>query len=699
MEYPDKNEHLNDDQIDNASKKNEEPTGQANTGESENIGAASAPDEEAAAPIEEIEKEAPAATGINPEREASDSENGVTDESVDDKKTIESTPAEGNQETDNNPSVEKVSKQHFKQEKAKREIEAEKVNYELLSKPDLVKILDDIIRQNDFDQIRSVFDDIHAIYTVKHEEEIAAKRESFISEGGLEQDFKPIEDPVDKRMHELLEKYKTLKADYNKQIEDEKEANLALKLEILEEFRLLMEKQEGFENTFRKFKQLQKRWFDIGIVPKQNVRDLWNSYNFFVDKFNDYVNISQELRTLDLKKNLDQKAVICEKAEELLKDENIVNAFKTLQTLHSQWREIGPVPREDKDMIWQRFKKATSEINRAHQHYQSELRGSLIENLQLKTALCEKVESISQLQLEQHKDWVEKTDEILKIQRDWKNIGFAPKKENNKIYARFRKACDQFFEKKAVFYADSLEHQKESMQQKKDIIAAAEELKDSTDWKNTTEKFIELQKKWKEIGPVPRKESDKLWRKFRSICDYFFEKKSEFFSGKDDSYIENLRAKEALIKEVRECSPPTQLKQLKQLLEEFQHRYDEIGFVPVEDKDRIRDEFRDAVNDLVNRLDIDEKEKLLIQFRLKVSSIMQGPRGENKLMFEREKLMTKLQQLKNDMGVWENNIGFFKQTSSAEGTISEFTEKIEDAQFRIDLMEKKIRIIDEFEDN
>ena len=562
---------------------------------------------------------------------------------------------------------------------------------------DLVKSFEDLLNQKTFQEMRSSVKEIQVIYTSKQEAELIEKREKFIAEGGLEQDFKPAEDPIDRKMEELIGRYKALKADYNKQLEDEKEVNLKIKQEILEEFRLLMEQQESFDNTFRKFKQLQKRWFNVGIVPRQNVRDLWNSYNFFVDKFNDYVNISKELKVLDLKKNLEKKTELCKKAEALTNESNISSAFKTLQTYHSQWRNIGPVPHEDKDAIWERFREATSVINKAHQQYQVRMKESLFENLDLKKGLCEKAEALAAMELKEHRVWEEKTRELLKIQKEWKTIGYAPKKENNKIYARFRKACDEFFKKKAAFYAENLEQQKEILQRKKDIVAAAEELKDSTDWKPTTDKLIGLQKQWKESGPLPRRESDKLWFRFRSACDHFFNNKSEFYGGKKESFKENLKKKEALIKEIKTVVPPGDTDELAALTEKFQERYDEIGFVPIEDKDRIRDEFRDAVGSLVNRIDTDEHTKALIQYKVKISAIANGPRGDTKLRFERDKVMDKLQQLRNDIGVWENNIGFFKQTKSAEETISDFQEKIDDAHARIKLLENKIRIIDQSE--
>ncbi|MCF8227194.1 MAG: DUF349 domain-containing protein [Bacteroidales bacterium] len=571
----------------------------------------------------------------------------------------------------------------------------DKVNYELLSKEDLVKLLEDLLNKKTIEELKNIVNEIQEIFEKKHEAELAEKKKNFLESGGLEQDFKPVEDPVSSKMNELLEKYKSIKAEYNKQLEATKEENLAKKQDILEQFRILMEGPEGFEKTYRKFKHLQKSWFDIGVVPKQHVKDLWNSYNFFVEKFNDYVGINKELRVLDHKKNLDLKIKLCEKAEELAREKNIPAAFKRLQKYHSQWREIGPVPGEDKDAIWKRFSAATSVINKAHQNYQSELKESLVKNLQMKADLCEKAEALSELDLNNHKEWVEKTNELLAMQKEWKAIGFAPKKDNNLIYSRFRKACDKFFDKKAAFYTKTYETQKESLTKKKEIVEEAESLQDNTDWKKTTEKLIDLQKRWKKTGPALRKDSEKLWKRFRAACDHFFNKKSDYYSGQDELFEENLKARQKLINKIEKYKPKEKQAEFIELLESFQETFNEIGFVPIEQKDTIRRDFKNAVDKLIDRSDFSKIDRSIIRYRLKIKGLINIPRADNKLHFERERLVNKLQQLKNDIGLWENNIGFIKQTESSEDTISGFQDKIDDARYRIELLEKKIAIIDE----
>jgi len=577
------------------------------------------------------------------------------------------------------------------------EPEEESVNYGLLSKEDLVKLLSEKLDNPGKGNIRKEVEDIRKVFNEKVRAEVEEKKEHFLEEGGNLEDFKPVEEPVEKSMKELLRKYKGLKAEFTRQLEKNKQENLQKKKEVLEGFRILMEGQGTFEVTFRKFKDLQKQWFAAGVVPHQNLKDLWDSYNYFVEKFNDYVRINRELRALDLKKNLELKIQLCEKTEDLEKEPNIVNAFKALQKNHTRWREIGPVPRDQRDEIWERFKNATSIINKKHQDYHSRLKESLHENLEKKIALCEKTEEIAAINYENHGAWSDKTNQVLEIQKKWKTIGYAPKKDNNAIYARFRTACDVFFNNKAKFYAAAYEDQKENLRLKTEIAEKAESLSASQDWKETTNELIHLQKQWKEIGPVPRRDSDKLWKRFRAACDTFFENKSKYFEDIDSTFEENLTAKEKIIAEMDAFSVSGNRKKDLKALHDFQLKFTEIGYVPSNKKDWIKDQFRLAQERLLEKTGLDEHERSIFKFHYRIESMAHAPRAEMKLNFERDKLINKLQQLRNDMSVWENNIGFFKQSDSSEETIQGFQEKIEDAHKRIETLEEKIRILDDIE--
>ncbi|MFZ5939623.1 MAG: DUF349 domain-containing protein [Bacteroidota bacterium] len=576
-------------------------------------------------------------------------------------------------------------------------VEKEKIDYSHTGSSELIRILREMISQKAIDEIRDDVDQIREILEARLAADLQAKKERFIDDGGAELDFKPVEDPVENELKECLAKYKALKTEYYKQLEQVKQDNLVLKQNLLEEFRVLMEQQEPFDKTFRLFKDLQRRWFEIGVVPQQNMKDLWESYNYFVEKFNDYVNINRELRVLDHKKNLELKIQLCEKAEALSAEPNVVEAFRILQKYHKKWREIGPVPRENRDEIWERFKQATSVINKMHQEMQVKMRESLQDNLAKKVELCEKVEEIAAITPEGHQDWMKLTNEILQLQKKWKSIGYAPKKDNNLVYQRFRNACDRFFDAKAQYYSKAFEAQKDNLDKKIRIVERAEALQDSNDWKEATNELIDLQHQWKEIGPVPRRESDRLWKKFRAACDRFFERKSSFFENIDVAYQDNLEAKEKIIEELESFDTTGVPDEVFEKLKSIQEQYAAIGFVPSAKKEDIRIRYSRALEKVYNSLDMDENMKSMLKFKNRVLNLLQSPKGESKFTFERDKLMNKLQQLRNDISVWENNIGFFKQSESSENTIQSFQEKIEDAHIRIKNLEEKIQMMDDLE--
>jgi predicted nucleic acid-binding Zn-ribbon protein len=570
-------------------------------------------------------------------------------------------------------------------------------NFASFNKQDLCKIFEDLINTRNVNEIR---DDIEAIkinFYKKYKAEIETLKRKFIEDGGEPESFQTPVDPWEEKMKELLKKYRSLRTEQNRIQDDEKVENLKRKYGIIEEIKELINSEESINKTFHEFRELQTRWREIGVVPQQNLNDLWETYHHHVEKFYDYIKINKELRDLDLKKNLELKIQLCEKTESLLLEPNIINAFSLLQKYHEQWREIGPVPKEKKNEIWERFREATSKINKKHQTYYQELKESQRKNLESKTILCEKAEAIISGSLQQHREWVSGTKEILELQRVWKTIGFAPKKENNKIYARFRSACDKFFERKREFYSRTLEEQNNNLQIKLDLCAQAEFLKDSTDWKRTSEEFIRLQKKWKEIGPVPRKQSDAVWKRFRSACDSFFERKTEFFSKIDNTYESNLQAKENLINEILEYNNSENVNDSLEKLQEFQRKWMDIGFVPFNKKEEIQNRFRDAVNKFYDSLEMDDFKKNILKFKNRLDSILKKPKPELKLRFEREKYMNKLQQLKTDIGVWENNIGFFSNSRNADSMIKEFEAKIREAKITIRTLEEKINLIDELD--
>ncbi|MDO8952441.1 MAG: DUF349 domain-containing protein [Draconibacterium sp.] len=428
------------------------------------------------------------------------------------------------------------------------------------------------------------------------------------------------------------------------------------------------------------------------------MKNLWDTYHFHVENFYDYIKINRELRDLDLRKNLEIKINLCESAEELLVEPSILKAFNTLQKYHEQWREIGPVPRDNKDDVWERFKHITSIINKKHQEFFESKKTDQKKNYDAKVALCEKVEEICNTEIINYRDWDIQSKELVELQKIWRTIGFAPKKDNNKIYDRFRNACDTFFNKKRDFYSKNKEVQQNNLQQKIDLCVQAEALRDNTDWRKATQDFINIQKKWKEIGPIPRKHSDIIWKRFRAACDFFFDKKSEHFSDVDTEQIDNLKLKEDIIAELENFKPAGDVNENLRLLKEIQRRWTEIGHVPFKKKDAVQNKFREEISKLFDQLSINEDKRNMLKFKTKMSTFSESSRGQSKMRMEREKYMSKLKQLENDLVLLDNNIGFFAKSKNADALIEDVKRKIEDTRQSIETLKEKIRVIDNMED-
>lgn len=571
------------------------------------------------------------------------------------------------------------------------------VDYNLLNKDELVQSLKDLINNNDVEKIRTDVESIKSIFYRKHKIEVEREHKAFIDAGGSDEQFEPTEDNAEIQIKELLKLYKDNRTKYSQEQENQKIDNLEKKLQIIEQIKDLVNRNEAVNQTFQDFRNLQQQFREIGPVPQANLNDLWENYHHHVQNFYDYVKINQELRDMDLKRNLEEKIKLCEKAEELLLEPSIVNAFKKLQKYHEQWREVGPVPHENQNEIWERFKEATRNINKKHQDYFEKLRDEQKRNLEAKTALCEKAEEIVSQNASTNKEWNKHSKEMIELQKVWKTIGFAPKKDNNKIYERFRNACDSFFNSKRTYYEGEKEEQQNNLQLKTELCLQAESLKDSTEWKKTTEDLIDLQKRWKQIGPIPRKHSEELWQRFRGACDAFFNNKSAHFSTVDNSYESNLKAKETLIAEIEAFEHTDDVEAALSALKNFQRRWAEIGFVPIKQKEDIQRRYRAALNKHFEGLNIEEGKRNFIRFKSKVEGAQGNPRQENKIRQERDKLFNRLRQVENDIALWENNIGFFAKTKNAEAMIQEVERKIAKAKEEIALLEDKIKLIDNYD--
>lgn len=494
---------------------------------------------------------------------------------------------------------------------------------------------------------------------------------------------------IERAFKELYARYKGRRAVYFQNLEKEKQLNLDKKLEVIEELKNLLETTEDLNRTFPEFRALQNRWREIGPVPQARIKDVYETYQHYVEKFYDYVKINNELRDLDFKKNLEAKTLLCERAEALEKSPNVVEAFAQLQKLHEEWKEFGPVAKEFREEIWDRFRAATSRINKMHQAYFENLKVQQKENLVAKTALCEKAESLADKDIKDSNGWNAVTKEFEDIQKEWRKIGFASKKDNQKIYDRFRAACDKFYNRKREFYADFKEQMNTNMEKKIALCEQAEAVMDSTDWKKTSDYLISLQKQWKEVGPVSRKKSDQVWARFRAACDHFFDNKEKNFGGVDPQYVDNLKAKQAVVEEVNAYVATGDAREDDKAARAFAERWNAVGFVPFKEKEKIQEAYRDAMA------------AKFPDFRVSAGGgrgkAQRGGRGRvetSPARQERDRLLQKFRKLESEIATYENNIGFFASSKKADSLVREFQKKIDAAKEELAALEEKIHQLD-----
>lgn len=493
---------------------------------------------------------------------------------------------------------------------------------------------------------------------------------------------------------ELYGKYRQMRMAHIQDIEKEKEENYVKKMQIIEELRALLEKAEDVNHTFPEFRELQNRWRAVDMVPQAKAKDLWDTYQHYVEKFYDYIKINNEFRDMDFKKNLEAKTSLCERAEALVDEPNVVGAFKELQKLHDEWKEIGPVAKEFRESIWERFKGVTSVINKRHQTHFEQLKEEQKKNLDAKVQLCEKAEEIAAAVPQESGDWNALSKQMENLQAQWKNVGFAAKKENQKIYDRFREACDKFYNSKREYYANFKNVMQDNLKLKEQLCEKAEALMESEDWKKATDQLIQLQKQWKEIGPVVRKQSDAVWKRFRAACDHFFDNKAKHFDKVDEQYSGNLAQKLALIEEVKAYKVGDTREDDINAMREFQNRWNAIGYVPFKDKEKVQKEFNTALDMHFADIRSLEGEKKLNKFRRMVAEVKNSGKGDRGLRFEREKLVLKYRKMEQDIATLENNMGFFARTKNADSMIADVKKKINIAREELARIEEKIKIID-----
>jgi hypothetical protein len=563
-----------------------------------------------------------------------------------------------------------------------------------LNRQELVELMEETVKEDDISVIRKKVALIKVTFLKVNKEEQHKRYEEFSASGQDKAEFDSSEDELEKRFNKAFSIYHDKRQVFLDNQEHLKHKNLEAKKIILEELKALIDSEESLKKTYDEFKILQEKWKDIGMVPKNEVNNLWQSYHFLVEKFFDKVKINKELRDLDLRKNMESKIELCEKTEELLLESSILKSFKQLQKYHQVWKEIGPVPQDKKDEIWERFKNATDKINQRRREHYDKLQESFENNLMAKTALCEKAEEMIQQENNSIKDWQRNTDQITELLKVWKTIGPAPRKQNDEIWERFKTTLDNFFAGKKEYFQKIKDEQLNNYNLKLDLCAQAEALKSSTDWRKTTQDLIRLQNEWRIIGPVPRKLSDKIWKRFRGACDEFFHSKSEFFTNIGKNESDNLKLKEDMIKKVDEFAFGEDKTANLETLKGFQREWMEIGHVPIKEKERLQNEFRVVINKQLDKLKISKSDLQNINYRNRIEGLKDTPNSDRMMGNERVLLMNKKKKIEEEIKLWENNIGFFSHSKKSSQMKEEFERKIEASKQEVKELNDKIKFLD-----
>ncbi|HPS51164.1 MAG TPA: DUF349 domain-containing protein [Bacteroidales bacterium] len=569
----------------------------------------------------------------------------------------------------------------------------EELNYETYNRAELVDLLETAVKEPDFNATKTRIALIKVAFLKKKKEDNLKKYEAVMEEGGSKEELAPEQDELDIRFNELFNIYKANKARHSEEQERQKAENLKKKFEILEELKVLINSEETLKKTYDEFKTLQERWKEIGMVPRTEINNLWQNYHFLVEKFFEKVKLNKELKDLDLKKNLEAKIALCEKTEELLLESSIIRSFKKLQKYHEEWKELGPVPVDKKDEIWERFKIATDKINERRREHYAIIEDEQNKNLETKTALCEQCEVVLGQPNDSIRDWQDNTNKINDLLKIWKNIGPVPQKVNSEIWNRFKSTLDNFFANKKEYFDKLKEQQTHNYNLKVELCLQAEALKESNDWKKTTNELIRLQGEWKKIGPVPRKHSDKIWKRFRGACDEFFNAKQSYFSNIQASEGENLNKKLDLLNRLKEFQFGEDKSANLEVLKNFQREWTDIGHVPMKEKDRLHNEFRTLINGHLDKLKISEVEISTVNYQARFDHLKGDPNAHRVIGKEREFLANKISKMKEEITLWENNIGFFAKSKSASIVKEEFENKINKAKSELKVLEAKMKIL------
>lgn len=578
------------------------------------------------------------------------------------------------------------------------EMSVESADYSDCTEGELVEKMKGLLKSN-LESYASIKGDVESIKQNFYRK-LKAKNEElrsvFLADGGEEADFEPVPNPLEDELKELLAKYKEKRASELLRQENQKKENLESKRHLLEELKVLVDESntEDFGKRIPIFQKIQQDWKAIGDVPASDSNALWREYQNYVESFYDNLKINKELRDYDFRKNLEAKSELCEQAEKLALDEDVVVAFRKLQVLHEKWREIGPVSRENREEIWNRFKSASTIVHKKHHDYFDKLKETEIENLEKKKSLCEKLESMDLSELTSYKAWQEKSDEIIELQNEWKKIGFAPKKDNVAIYERFRAACDEFFKQKNDFFKSTKKALVDNLTRKIALCEKAEALKDSVEWKSASDKLVLLQKEWKQIGAVPKKQSEIVWKRFISACDYFFERKEKEFKSQKSEQDENLAKKKEIIEQIKSLEIGTDSEAALVALKELTAKWNLIGFVPFKEKDKIYKVYKSAIDEKFDKLNLDRTARRMDVYKANLQDI--ANKGQQKLQSERKRLLRQYETLTSEIATYENNIGFFSGSSKkAEGMIKDMEMKVSKLKNEREVVLEKIKMLEE----
>ena len=544
---------------------------------------------------------------------------------------------------------------------------------------------DEAPNKEELDHLKTTFYKLHLA-------ERDAQTKEYLAGGGDPEKFILLPDDTEEAFKAEMQIIKEKRARIFLALEEEKQANLQKKLEIIEKIKAMVTSPDEANKAYQDFKALQQEWKEIGIVPADQTNAIWRNYQLYVEQFYDLLKLNSEAREYDFKKNLEAKTKLCEAAEKLNEETDVISAFHQLQDLHQQYREIGPVAKELREKIWSRFKAASTVINKKHQQYFEDLRAKEEENLTKKTALCEKVEEISEQKYTQASEWEKATKAIIDIQGEWKKIGFAPQKMNVKIFERFRTANDVFFGKKAEFFKALKEQYAINAEKKRELVEKAQALADSTDWKKTGDKLIALQKEWKKIGIVPRKIGDQLWKDFLEACNKFFEARNKQNAGARNEEHTNLDKKREVIAQLKALlENPTE--SIQQELQKLTEQYNAIGHVPFKEKDNIYKEYHEVLDKIYKDLHISNAKRRLDNFKSSLKNVAE--KGTDALDIERGKLLRRYDQLRNEITTYENNLGFLNAASKkGNSLVEEMNRKVQKLKDDLELVKQKIKAID-----